>query len=136
MKRLSKKFRISIVMMLALMLFSSIPAMAATQTNFSFTISAGGGVSRSNNATKLNNNKYARVYFSSYSNRSSYPMIARLRSGTNDNYASDTFNVASTGNYYPVYWSGYGQYNYPYYFKIQTDSLSAYSASGSGIFYA
>lgn len=136
MKRLSKKFRMAIAMVLALSMLSSVPAMAATSTSFKFTISSGGGVHRSNNATKLNYNTYARVYFSSYSNKSVYPLISRLRSGTNDNYASDTFNVSSTGNYYPGYWSGYGQYNYAYYFKTQTDSLSVYSATGSGTFYA
>lgn len=134
---MKRKIKMALALVLALSMFSSVPTMAATtSTSFAFTISSGGGVHRSNDATKLNRSSYARVYFSSYSNKSSYPLVARLRSGTNDNFASNTFNVASKGNYYPTYWSGYGQYNYKYYFKIQTDSLSAYSASGSGMFYA
>lgn len=138
MKGIKKRISVTVVMLLTLAMFSSVPVMAAdnTQTSFSFQISSGGGVYRSNDATKLNYNNYAKVYFSSYSNKSSYPLIARLRSGTNDNYASDTFDVVSTGYYYPTYWSGYGQYDYPYYFKVQTDSLSGYSATGKGTFYA
>lgn len=138
MKRIRRKISITVATLLTLAVFSSIPAMAAgnTKTDFEFSIASGGGVHRSNDATKLNYNSYAKIYFATYSNKSSYPLIARLRSGTNDNYASETFDVVGTGYYYPTYWSGYGQYNYPYYFKTQTDSLSKYSASGSGTFYA
>ncbi|MBR3834434.1 MAG: hypothetical protein IKJ73_08945 [Lachnospiraceae bacterium] len=55
-----------------------------------------------------------------------------MRSGTNDDAASDVAALSGTGLKCPTYYSGYGQYNYPYYFRIQTDTSSGYAASVSG----
>lgn len=133
-----KKYSFIIVTLLMLIMTSGINIMAATptQTSYSFTLAPGGDVYRSGDAKKKNYNSYAILHFTEYSNRSSYPLIARVRSATNDTYASDTVKINSTGYFYPTYFSGYGQFDYNYYFKIQTDSYSAYSATGRGFFYA
>ena len=134
---IKKKKRIKRVGVLALCLImlmtTGIIANAATYENtFSFTLESGGGKSSTSSRTKTNTKNYAAIDFTTYSNKSSYGLCFRLRSGTNDTAASNLYTLSAKGLRCPSYSSGYGQKNFPYYFRIQTDSNSAYSAKVAG----
>ena len=122
-------------LVLCLMMMASlvVVANAATYaTTFSFSLQSGGGNASAPSVKKTNTYSYASIDFTSYSNKSSYDVVYRLRSSTNNNMASDLSTLYSASKRYPSYWSGYGQKNYAYYFKIQTDTSSAYNASVKG----
>jgi|GEM_PF-6523981 len=81
---------------------------------------------------KTNTNKYAAIDFTSYINTSAYGLPFRLRSDTNGKEASDLYTLTKKGLRCPSYYSGFGQKNLSYYFRIQTDSKSSYSAIVAG----
>lgn len=127
------KRKIAIVALSMSLMVSGMVANAATYDSmFDFTMQSHGGKCASASIRKTNTTDTAKIDFATYSNSSSKKLWYRLRSGTNDDPASELYGLNGTGIKSPKYNSGYGQKNYPYYFRIQTDSDSGKSASVSG----
>ena len=124
-----------------LMLSSGIIAQAATEAvyqdenrvSFYFELEAYGDKDQSDIAVKENSEKHAYFYFeicNPYLEQ--YPVMLRLRSGTNNTSASELYDIDAREldvNYY----NDYGKKGYPYYFRIQTDSNTFMASTASGI---
>ncbi len=135
MYKTKKRIRRLIALGLCLMMLVSTGLMASAESYkyvFLFELDAGGQKKSVAAQYKTNYNSYAGVYFSMCYNSSGYSLPYRLRSGTNDTAASDLYYLNGEGNRFMYYNSGYGQYNKPYYFRIQTDSSSKYGATVGG----
>ena len=127
------KRRLAVLLSVMSLMTTGVVVNAALYPNtFYFTLQSGGGKAASASVRKTNSAGYAIIDYDTYSNKSSYGLWYRLRSGTNDDLASDLYELTGIGTKYPYYYSGYGQQDYPYYFRIQTDSNSAYSATVGG----
>ncbi|MCI9151056.1 MAG: hypothetical protein HFI42_11285 [Lachnospiraceae bacterium] len=130
-----KRIRRLVALGLCLMMLVSTGLMASAATypyTFSFNLGEGGDKGQVTARNKTNYNSYACIDFSTCNNPSNFSLIYRLRSGTNNTEASELYYLTGTGNRYPAYNSGYGQYNKPYYFRIQTSSSSGFGAYVAG----
>ena len=130
-KKLTKKAMV-VLSIVAIMSIGIVSNAGYYNNTFSFYMQSAGGKASSGTVRKDNTNTYAAIQFETYNNNSSYYLWYRMRSGTNDDAASDVAALSGTGLKCPTYYSGYGQYNYPYYFRIQTDTSSGHAASVSG----
>lgn len=119
---------------LMMLISTGVTANAATKypDTFSFSLTAKGDKKQTSSVKKTNKNTYACIDVTTCQNSSMYGLPYRLRSGTNGTEASLLYTMAGTGLKCPSYKNGYGQYNYNYYFRIQTDSNSLFNATVKG----
>jgi hypothetical protein len=117
------------------MIFNGAITNAETLRTYSFTLEAGGDKKQTSAYTKENSNSYAYIWVGECVNNGPYTLPYRLRSGTNDTAASELYYIGGTGSRYPSYKSDYGIEGYKYYFRVQTDSNSAYGATIKGSWY-
>ena len=99
---------------------------------FEFSLYRGGDKKDSKPVRKTDNYNYARLEFQEFNNFDDLPLLYRLRSYTNDTTATGLYTVSTVCTQRPVYNSGYGLNGYAYYIRIQTDSMSTYSARTTG----
>lgn len=130
-----KRIRCLVALGLCLMMLISTSLMASAvyfPYDFYFYLKEGGEKKQVDARNKSNYNSYAHIKFSLCNNSSNYSLPYRLRSGTNDTEASKLFYCAGISELDLDYYSGYGQFNKPYYFRIQTSSSSGFGATVGG----
>lgn len=130
-----KRIRRLAALSLCLMMLVSTDLLASAagyKYMFRFSIDAGGEKKSVAAQNKTNYNPYASISFNMCYNSSGFSLPFRLRSGTNHTAASGLYYLNGVGDRFPSYDSGYGQYDKPYYFRIQTDSSSTLGATVEG----
>ncbi len=135
MYKTKKRIRRLAALGLCLMMLISTGLMASAANypyEFYFELKAGGDKQQVAARNKSNYNSFACIRFSMCNNQSNWSLPYRLRSGTNHTAASGLYYCTGISERALDYYSGYGQFNSPYYFKIQTDSSSGLGATVGG----
>ena len=136
-----QKTFLGMLLCMLLMLSSGIIAEAAAEEmyqdenriSFYFKLDAYGDKDQSDLAVKKNSEAHAYFYFETcnpYLDR--YPVMLRLRAGSNNAQASDLYDIISR-DLYVMYSDNYGKKGDSYYFRIQTDSNTSVASTASGI---